>query len=83
MLYESDRDQLSVFDGDEIIAQFTDGKFATTDKKTMKILDTVPGVHAVDLAGVDPTIETDEEEAPATKRPAAWYQSKKGGDQNE
>lgn len=50
MLFESDRPNLTVYHKEEVIASFQDGKFATDDKKTIKILLTVAGVHEVEPA---------------------------------
>lgn len=56
-LFESDRDNLTVYSKDEIIAQFQDGKFATDDKKVIKVLRTLDTCEEVNLSGEELTSE--------------------------
>jgi len=88
MLFESDKPDLEVYISDGTrIAIFADGKFATDNKKTIKILHNTPGVHQVDLAGVDAfddqTFETQQDEVPIPRVPsvARFLRSKAGKDE--
>lgn len=55
MIFESDKNELSVYYKDKLIAEFHNGKYETSDEKTIEILNKLEGVEEAveDLKGED------------------------------